>query len=105
MAPRTYQVRKSRPFSVLKSGRIDSSNADAVKSEIEKYRKWFFKNEGELLESDYTPADLLEYELRLRAWEHYFEKDWKKNPDGLGLSEYARMALEQQMSISNGRGR
>ncbi len=79
-------------------GPISMANIQQVKSQIEKYRKWFLKNEGELLESDYTPADLLEYELRLKAWEHFWEKEWKKDPDGLSLSEFSRMILEQKMN-------
>ena len=79
-------------------GPISMAKIQQIKSQIEKYRRWFLKNEGELLESDYTPADLLEYELRLKAWERFWEKEWKKNPDGLGLSEFSRMILEQKMN-------
>ena len=79
-------------------GPISMAKIQQIKSQIEKYRRWFLKNEGELLESDYAPADLLEYELRLRAWERFWEKEWQKNPDGLGLSEFSRMILEQKMN-------
>lgn len=68
-----------------------------VKAEIEKSRKWYLKMEGELLESDYTIADELEYELRQRAWENKLASLWKKHQDGLGLTEFAEMVMEQQM--------
>lgn len=68
---------------------------EKIKEEYEKIRNWYYKVEGELIESDYTEANKLEYALRFKIWESKCAPIWKKHPDGLGLSEYAKMALEQ----------
>lgn len=68
-----------------------------IKRQIDEYCKWYYRNEGELLEADYTPADLLEYQLRQKAWEQSLESLWKKNPDGLDLAEFAKMSMQQQL--------
>jgi len=71
------------------------------KGRCEKIRELYHKAEGELLEVDYTPAYELEYELRMRAWENSWAREWNKNPDGLGLSEFAQMAMESSMKEEN----
>ena len=61
------------------------------------FRKWYLEMERELLEADYTFVDELEYEMRLRTWENKCANSWKKYPDGLDLSEFARMVMESNM--------
>ena len=70
-----------------------------LKREIDKAREWYFKLEGELLEADYTAADELEYELRLRVWENICAQTWKQIPDDIGLYDYSIAALEHGMLI------
>ena len=77
------------PISILRIQRVNA--------QMEKCRKWYLEAEGELLSSDYTMADRLEYELRLRAWERSWYKEWEKNSDGLSLSEFADMILQQKI--------
>lgn len=71
-----------------------------MKAESEQLRKAYFKAEGELLESDYSLADEFEYEMRLRAWENKCASMWKKYGDGLGLSEFAKEAMQQRMEAT-----
>ncbi len=78
------------PISLLKIAK--------AKKDAESYRKWYLKQENELLESDYSFANEMEYEMRMRAWENKYAGLWKQNQDGLSLAEFARMALEQQMN-------
>ncbi len=66
--------------------------------EAEKYRKWYYEIEHELLETDYSLADELEYELRWRAWEKGCFKFWKKYGDGLDLTEFAKSVLNDTMN-------
>ena len=69
-----------------------------LQAAAEKMRKLYLKAEGELLESDYSIADEFEYEARLRVWENKCAALWKKSGDGLGLSEFAQLMMEQQMN-------
>lgn len=48
---------------------------------------------------DYSAADELEFELRLRSWENGLSRIWKQNPDGLSLSEFAEMVMKQQINV------
>ena len=77
------------PISVLK--------IQIEKGRCEKIRDLYHKAEGELLEVDYSSANELEYELRMRAWENSWAREWNKNPDGLGLAEFAQMIMEEKM--------
>ena len=88
-----------------KLGPISLLKIQNIKNQSEKYRKWYLKNERELLESDYSMADELEYELRTKAWENSLSRIWKNNPDGQDLSEFAKMVMEQKMQETNRRGR
>ena len=64
---------------------------------IEKFRMWYLKMEGELIESDYTPALELEYELRLKSWQNKCIRRWKQNSDGLDLSDFADNVIYDSM--------
>lgn len=78
-------------------GPISLLKINKMKRELDKARDWYLKMEGELLASDYSLADELEYELRMRAWENKVASMWKKNPDGLSLFEFAEMIIEQNI--------
>ena len=88
-----------------KLGPVAALKIQKMRSDVDAYRKWYFQKEGELIEGEYSAADALEYELRLRAWENFWAREWKKDPNGLSLSEFANMAMQQQMTMHSGRGR
>ena len=65
-----------------------------LKEKIETFRKWYFKVEGELVDSDYTIADKLEYNLRFKIWQTKCASLWKQIPSDIGLYEYAKAAMQ-----------
>ena len=85
------------PIAILKI-----QNAEHI---AEKFRQWYFSVEGELLSKDTSQAEELEYELHLRAWENKIAPVWQKYGDGLGLTEFAEMAIEQQIEKSKNRSK
>ena len=61
-------------------------------------QKEYYKAEGERLEIDFSKADEVEYNLRLKAWEKSCYNDWKINGDGRDLSEYAMEIITQRIN-------
>ena len=68
-----------------------------VEESIDKFRNWYLKLEGELLETNYTVALELEYEIRLKAWQNRCLHLWKQYGDGLSLEEFSLVVMHQNM--------
>lgn len=66
-----------------------------LKEKIETFREWYFKVEGELVDSDYTIADKLEYDLRFKIWQTKCAPLWKQISSNIGLYEYAKAAMQE----------
>ena len=82
-----------------KLGPISLLKINKAKKNAELYRKYILETEHELIEIDYSDADELEFELRLRSWENGLSRTWKQYPDGLSLSEFAEMVMKQQINV------
>ena len=79
-------------------GPISLLKLEKLREEIIKARELFYKLEGCLIDFDYSSLEQLEYELRFEAWKNRCMNLWLINPDGLSLSEFAEIAMEQQMA-------
>ena len=74
-----------------------------ARRQADEYRNWYLKHEGELLESDYTNADELEYDLRFKIWQNKCANLWKQNPDGLDLADFSKMVIHNNLNNKNNR--
>ncbi len=72
----------------------------------EQSRDVYIKYEpNDIIGTDYSKANALEYNLRMRALENMLEPSWRDylrvENDGYGLSDYARSYLNQQLAAKN----
>ncbi len=79
-------------------GPISLVKISKLKNEIDKAREWYQKLEGETIDTNYSLADELEYELRFKAWMLQCSEIWKQLPDNIGLLEFSELALEYNVS-------
>ncbi len=86
-------------------GPIALLKIQSMKNDTEEFRKWYYQMEGEILSSDYTIADELEYKLRLKVWEGKVAPVWQKHGQEFGLTEFAEMVMDQQMEKSKNKSR
>lgn len=65
----------------------------------ENNRKFYMKYEpSDLIEADYTVADQLEYNLRLKAFKHSVEKLWLEYGDGQDFDEFVITMIKENMN-------
>ncbi len=69
-----------------------------ISDDIEKFRNWYLKLEGELIDYDYSVALQFEYELRLRVWQNKCSGLWKKYGDGTSLEDFSFVIMRQNMA-------
>lgn len=82
-----------------KLGPIASLKVQKARKDAYEYRDLYMKYEpNDLIEVDFSTADELEYQLRFKAWEKSLERNWKQYGDGLGLSEFAEIVLQQHLA-------
>ena len=77
------------PIALIKIGKM--------KQAIDKSRQWYLQMEGELIESDYTLADELEYDLRFQEWIRKCAPLWRQCADNTDLFAFSKMVMYQQI--------
>ena len=77
------------PISVIKINRL--------RNKMEKFRMWYYKLEGDLLDIDYSITDEFEYTLRLKAWERKCIPIWNEVKTDIGLFEFSEAVMEENM--------
>ncbi len=89
-------------FAFLKAnthlGLISLYKLSNFKCDMEKLRMDFYASEGDLIDYDNNAVKKFEYELRFSVWKNKCMDQWLINPDGLGLTEFAEIAMEQQIA-------
>ena len=79
-------------------GPVAMYKVNRAKKLAENFRNIYQQYEGEVVSTDYSVADELEYEMRFNAYCNKLSKDWLQYGDGLGLQEFAENCMAQHIN-------
>ena len=90
----------------IKLNPLDKFRVLRERYNAESWKKTYRKFEpNDDIAVDYTKADRLELELRLKSWQNFWLKVWQRYGDGQSLEEFANDALRQNMEEDMNKGR
>ncbi len=79
-------------------GPIAALKLSNYKEDMQKCRIWYYHLEGELMDFDFAELREFECKLRFEAWKRKCSVLWHINTDELGLTEFAKRAMDNDIA-------